>query len=795
MKVSLLWLKEFVDFDLSPEGTASLLRGLGFELASLERFGGPVKNVVTARVESAEKHPNADRLSLCRVFDGKDRWEVVCGAPNVAPGQAVALARVGAELPGGLKIEKAVIRGRESSGMICSAKELGLGQDHSGILVLPEGTPPGEDAARALQLGDAVLDLEVTPNRPDALSHWGVAREIAAALNKKLRLPDLKIPKSKPLSNLVKIEETRLCSRYIGRVIEGVRVGPAPLWMKLRLERCGIRAINNVVDVTNYVLLELGHPLHAFDLDRLEGNRVVVRRAKPGESLACLDEVTRNLPDNSLVIADAAKPAAVAGVMGGEPSGVREGTVRLLLESAHFDAPAIRRTRKALNLSTESSYRFERGADWDMTEQASRRAARLLLSLTGGKLTGEQDARARKPATAAVKARPARINALLGLSLPAAKMKSALERLGFRCRTAGASLAVVPPMHRHDVREEADVAEEIGRLTGYDAVPPKTRVSSVPAEAPSRERGLAGSGRDALFGLGFFEARTYGLVSRRDGEKLPGALESPVELDNPISLQGEFLAPTLLVNLLQSLQRNRRHGNQDARLFEIARVFSLADGVPKEHSALAWAAYGNARPDHWQDKPRPLNVWDAKAWVEALLREWRVSGVSVEGGGAPAFCHPGESLSLSAGGRRLGFAGLIHPRQAEAHDLPSETLLAELDLSAMASLAAEDPRFRGLPKHPAVYRDFSLAFPETVSWADVARRLARVPWVEETRPFDVFKDPSLPAGHRSLAFRVTFRHPERTLTDQEVGKTQEDILKDLQALGAVARGPTSTKAE
>ncbi|MGQ0644545.1 MAG: phenylalanine--tRNA ligase subunit beta [Elusimicrobiota bacterium] len=791
MKISYLWLKEFVDFDFSPEELAVVLRNLGFDNAGIRRFGGELANVVTARVEERGKHPQADRLSLCRVFDGKDRWSVVCGAPNVAAGQTVALARVGARLPDGMLIEKRAIRGQESQGMICSAKELGLGEDHAGILELPLDLPLGQSVSEALALDDAVLDLEVTPNRPDMLSHWGAAREVAAATGRRLRLPDMDVPRVKRLPSLVKIEEPALCGRYIGRVIEGAAVKPSPLWMKLRLERCGIRSISNVVDATNYVLLELGHPLHAFDRGKLAEGRVAVRRARDGESLLCLDGVERSLKPEDLVIADADRPQALAGIIGGQASAVEAGSRDLLLESACFAASAVRRARGRHGVSTESSYRFERGVDAEVAEWASRRAAHLILKLAGGEPAGELDVRPAKARPAAVKAGPDRINALLGTSFPSAAVKKSLEKLGFSCRSSGKALSVSPPAHRQDVREEADLAEEVARLTGYDKVPSAARFHALPPEPESVSARLARSARSFMTGAGFFEARNYGLVSRRQWEDLAGGSEGALELENPLSLSGELLAPGLLAGLCRNLQTNMRRGNKNARLFEIAAVFRRADGSGRESQTLAWAAEGNTGPEHWRHKPRPLEFWDAKTWMKALLKEWRVAGVRFESGSAPVFLHPAESQAVTVGGRSAGFFGKIHPRRAELLDVPAETFLAELDLSALAEAGFQEVKFVDLPKYPAVYRDFSLVFSAETSWSTVALRVAggRFPWVEDVELFDVFAGAGLPAGRRSLAFRVTLRNPERTLTDAEAAAAQEDILSDLKsAFGAEARG-------
>lgn len=788
MKISLAWLREFVDFDLSPEETAKRLRSLGFDTASITKIGEEVSGVVAAKVESRDKHPNADKLSLCQVFDGKDRFRVVCGAPNVAAGQTVPLARLGAKLPGGVEIKPAKIRGEESQGMLCSTRELGLGEDHSGIFVLPEGTPLGEDIRKTLTLGDAVLDVEVMPNRPDMLSHWGVAREIAALLKKPLKLPDASVPEA-PKASLVALEEKELCTRYIARSFDGLKAGPSPLWLRLKLERCGIRSINNLVDVTNYVLLELGHPLHVFDRALLSGGAVTVRMGRAGEKLACLDGQERSV-EKVLVIADNSKPQAAAGVMGGASSGVTDKTTSVLLESAHFQASHVRASRRALNVSTESSYRFERGTDRDMAALASKRAAHLILALAGGKMTGLQEAEGAAVKSTPVRVVPSKVESMLGFPLPAATLKDFMERLGFTVTSEGETLALTPPVHRHDVKETADVAEEAGRLSGFDSVPARLRAAAQELESPSNERQLMLSGRELLIGQGFFEAQNYGLVSNAAWAALAGAgAEKGVELDNPLSLSGELLAPSLLPPLLANLQLNRRRGAANVRFFESARIFKNGTAGVEERTCLSFVAEGLGGDEHWKFKARPLAYWDAKSWVKGLFKAWRLPGVSFSAESIPSFLHPIEGQTVRAGGETAGFFGRLHPRRAAELDLSPDTFVAELDLTALALLQPLALRFTGLSLHPALIRDFSLVFPNNVSWQSIALHVMKeADHAENVELFDVYKGEGLPVDHRSLAFRVSFRHPERTLTDAEAAKIQEKILSSLKSsFGAALR--------
>ncbi len=788
MKASFLWLKEFVAFDNGPEDIADRLRRAGFDVASLTPVGGPVVNVVAARVESVEKHPNADKLKLCKVFDGRDRWDVVCGAPNVEAGGVYPLARIGATLPGGETIEKRALRGVESNGMLCSAREMGVGEEHAGLYVLPPETPLGEDVNETLALRDVVLDVEITPNRPDALSHWGLGREIAASLGKPFRSPSPARPRAKAVQGLVTNDAPELCSLYVGRVLEGVRVGPSPLGMRLRLERCGFRPINNVVDATNYVMLEFGHPLHVFDRDRLAEGRVVVRQGSAEEQLEGLDGVARSVA-GALVIADARRPQALAGILGGQLSAVTEGTVRVLLESARFLPAEIRRTRGRLNLSTESSHRFERGTDDDMAEIASRRATQLILNAAGGRLAGEGAVRQKRAAARRVKCSLKRLTTLLGFPVGRQEAGRALSSLGFRLSGAGDVLAAAPPVHRTDIRETADVAEEIARRLGYDRVPERRRGAFQDRGPLPSTRRWVRVARERLLALGFWEAKNSGLAARADWRRWAGPDGGePVEIGNPLSTANEDLNQSLLLNLLANTQISRRRGAPDARFFEVGRVFARGEGIVKESDSLAWIAVGAERPSHWKHPSRPLDVYDAKAWAKALIKDWRLQGVRFKGGDRP-FLHPSESQSLWRGDHRLGAYGRVHPRHARERDLPPETFVGEIDLSLVAAGEESGIHFQGLSHQPAWIRDFSLVFPASVTWSSIALWIhEKLEHVEAVELFDVFTGSGLPEGRRSLAFRVSVRRPERTLTDAEAAALQEKILEGLaEAFQAVPR--------
>lgn len=790
MKISFLWLKEFVDFTQTPAEIAALLLRQGFEVASVTPVGGPVTGVVVARVESAQKHPNADKLKLCEVFDGVARHAVVCGAPNVEAGKKYPFARLGATLPDGLVIEKRALRGVESHGMLCSARELGLGQDHSGLYTLPPDASVGQNIVETLALNDVILEIEVTPNRPDVLSHWGVAREVAAGLGKKCQIPVVDLPAAPGRVGLVRVDEPELCDRYVARALEGVSVKPSPLSFRLRLERCGIRSINNVVDVTNYVLLEYGHPLHAFDRARLAERTVVVRKGRAGEKLECLDAVIRDVND-ILVIADAKGPVAAAGVMGGQPTAVGDATVDLLVESARFLPAQVRQARGRLALSTESSYRFERGTDFDVADIASRRAVSLILSMAGGRLVEQEDVHKPVAAYPAVCVSLENLQKRLGVAVTGAEARAALESLDFKCEETASALRVTPPIHRADVREMADVVEEVARRIGYDRIPGRVRGASLGGAPVTILRSLTVRGRDRLMGLGFWEAVQSGLVPRALWDRLVGTGgENPPELSNPLSLTGECLNPSLVVNLLVCAAGNVRRGNPNVRLFESARVFHRGIGGVDEADHLAWVAVGQDKPDHWKFHSRPLEMWDARGWAKSILKDWRLTGVRFEPG-RYSFLHPAQSQTVMAGDRVLGFYGRLHPRQADAWELPADTFVGELNVTLAAKGPFLEVKHVPLSRQPALVRDFSLVFPETVSWSSVVFWIHRsCEWVEGVELFDVFTGQGLAAGTRSLGFRVTFRHADRTVTDAEAHAVHERVLTGLgKEFGAYLRAP------
>jgi phenylalanyl-tRNA synthetase beta chain len=799
MRISLQWLSEYVDLP-APEELARRLTAVGLEVEAVERTGAALGGVVAARIVASEQHPNAEKLSVTRVDRGEgEPLQVVCGAKNYRVGDVVPLATVGAVLPGGAKIEKARLRGVESFGMLCSARELGLSADASGLLILPPEVVPGTPVARALGLEDVVLEVNVTPNRPDALSHLGIAREVAALLGARVRPPaPLLAEGGGPAGDAVRIriDAPEKCARYAARVVEGVRIGPSPTWLAQRLERCGVRSISNVVDATNYVLLELGHPLHAFDLDKVAGQEIVVRTARPGERITTLDGKDRALDPDDLLIADRDRGSALAGVMGGGDSEISPGTARVLIESAWFAPGGVRRTSRRHALKSEASYRFERGADPGMVIPALDRCAALIAELAGGTVrAGVVDVHPRKVAQPEVRLRWRRPAALLGMDVPAEEARRVLGGLGFEelSRDAEGALYRVPSW-RVDVSIEEDLVEEIVRSRGYDAIPETLPATAVRTPAEPLEAQAVARVRAALEGAGFGEAVNFSFVAARDLEALASAGATPepaIVLKNPISADLAVMRTNLVPSLLGNAAHNRRQRVDDARLYEIARVYrrGAADGAPAtEALEIAGVLLGRRSPIGWTGGADAVDFHDAKAAVEAVLDAVGVEGARYE---APAagWLHPRVSARVSAGDRVLGELGELHPRVAGAFELPRGVLAFRLSVEALLGAARLVPAYRPIPRLPAVLRDLAVVVDEAVTAASVEALVRAEPLVEAVTLFDVYRGAPLPPGRKNLALAISYRAPDRTLTDPEADAAHARIVERLvRGVGAELRG-------
>ncbi|HUD48396.1 MAG TPA: phenylalanine--tRNA ligase subunit beta [Candidatus Baltobacteraceae bacterium] len=803
MKITFNWLKQYVDFVGTPQELAQSLTLLGLEVEGVQKLGGEFDGVVVAEVAARDKHPNADKLSLCRVNDGHGERQIVCGAQNFKAGDKVPLILPGHSLPAKpgeqpVTIKAGKIRGCESQGMLCSPDELGLPDKIDGLLILRPDSTVGQPFAEYLgrQGSDVVYDLEITPNRPDWNSVIGIAREISALTGNPLRVPEIEIASLRIAAETgkgvvsVRIDEPELCPRYTGRVIRGVEVGPSPAWLRSALEKVGLRSINNVVDVTNFVMLETGHPLHAFDLHLLEGGKIIVRRAAEGEKFVTLDGKERVLTDRMLLIADETKGVALAGIMGGQNSEINSSTADVLLESACFKPQNIRATSRKLDLRTDSSYRFERGADVGICDWASRRAAQLILETAGGTLLEPGvDAYPTPAAPRELILRPEKTNELLGIEIPAQTQADFLTRLGFRSIAPG-GMAFRVPTFRVDIKREVDLIEEIGRLYGVDKIPSTAPRGAVGANAFDAVHDQIAEGRRLLAGLGLLEAQGQTLISE-GAAKLRDAATSPVALQNPLSSDMNVLRASLLPGLLESLRHNVNHKNDDAGLFEIGRVFVPVDGKFKEERRLGLALTGRRLPAFWSgaDREAKFDIYDLKGMLEEFFEHFGLRGVSWTGRGqADAFFL--ESASVQLGKLGLGEMGQLAPGVQKSYDLRDPVFLAELNFDLLLARRNPVKSFKPLPAYPSIRRDVAMLLPEATLHEAVLNvvRQAKPQNLEKAELFDVFRGKNVPEGQKSMAYAFTYRNPDRTLTDAEVNAAHGALIEQLrQTLHATVR--------
>lgn len=790
MKISLNWLRDYVDVTLDPDDLAHRLTMLGLEIESVDRPGEAIRNVVIGKILSIDPHPDADKLVVCRTDVGEgEPLQIVCGARNMKPGDKVPTAKTGGALPGGFEISRRKMRGIESQGMMCSGKELGLSDDHSGLLILDAAAPIGADAVAHLGLDDVIYEIEVTPNRNDWASMIGVARELAASLETTLRLPEFALVESPPEAerlSSVQIENPDLCPRYAGRVLTEVKVGPSPDWLCRRLIAAGQRPINNIVDITNYVLLETGHPLHAFDYQTLNENRIVVRTARAGESIATLDGEIRALSPEMLVIADATRPVAVAGVMGGAETEVGENTTQVFLESAYFAPVSIRRTAKALGMMTEASQRFQRGADPEMARYALDRAAFLMQELAGAKTAlGVLDNYPRPPEERRIRLRYARTHAMLGAEPAPETQKAYLERLGFVAHASDTeSCTFRIPTWRHDCTMEADLIEEVARLYGYDLIQPTipavrhTEQVFAPNDARLRRlrRALAGYGLSELLGMTFSSSADVAAVG------LSGAYLDMAPLQNPLSENLAAMRSTLLPGMVRAVQTNIRHGRRDVRAFELGPVYRPAPEreLPEQTLRLGLVLTGNAEEPHWSRPVRAADLYDITGIIQAVGEHF---GASLACDAAPfdAF-DPDVSAQVTLNGRPIGWAGSLAPAVRKTWDIEQPVFLAEIALEPLLDIPETPVLFAPIPAYPPSLRDIAVLVDQSVPAGALvdAARTAGGKLLQRVDVFDVYTGKQVPAGKKSIALSLVFQSPERTLTDKATQKAWDAIVKRLQ---------------
>jgi phenylalanyl-tRNA synthetase beta chain len=783
MKFSENWLRELVDIKADRAALAHALTMAGLEVEELTVLGEGLAGVVVAEIVATEKHPEADRLQVCKVNAGQgDLLQIVCGAPNARVGIKVPLAMVGASLPGGMVIKAAKLRGVESFGMLCSAKELGVDADASGLLELPLDAPVGQSLAEYLGLPDASVELKLTPNRPDCLGLVGLAHDVAALFGSAVKVPvQAAALVSTQAQRGIRLQAGKDAPRYLGRIVEGIDpAARTPLWLTERLRRSGLRPISAVVDITNYVMLELGQPLHAFDNDTLQGD-IVVRHAGAGETLKLLDGREAKFDEGFVLIADGHKALAVAGVMGGFDSRVTDATRNIFLEAAHFAPAAIMGRARKLGMHTDASHRFERGVDPELPRRALERATELLLSIAGGNagpvLVAEN--LADLPAPAAVKLRRARLKRVLGVDVADAEVARIFTALGMQVESHADGWQITAPSSRFDIEREEDLIEEVARIFGYDNIPTLTPTGAltltIEPEARINELAL----REQLAARGYYEAVNLSFVAA-DLLTRWNFIDRLVPLANPLSADLAVMRPSLLPGLIEALRHNRARQQERVRLFEVARVFAAGD-PPVETPSLAIVASGNAHAEQWGEPSRALDFHDLKGDFDAMIawggepQRW-----SVHSDGLPGWLHPGRGARVARDGETVGYLGALHPQLAKALDLGADVHVLELALEPL--LARRLPKAQAVPRFPMVRRDIAVDLPEEVSWSQVEQtvRNSLGERLKELQLFDRYSGKGVEAGRKSLAMGLILQDASRTLTDDDADRCVQEAIAALE---------------
>ena len=805
MRISHQWLKELIDFKLTPEQLADELSMLGLEVASYDDLSRTYDKFIVGQVLERAKHPNADRLTLCKVATGTTTLEIVCGAPNVEEGQKVVVALVGATIPHNqhdpdgkpFVLERASIRGVESNGMICSAYELGIGGDVDGIWVITDKVKVGTPLAKYLGITDIVYEIEITANRGDWQSHFGVAREIGALIGKRMRPPIHKLRESKATAALaakVKIVDVKKCPRYSARVVRNVKIAPSPKWLQDRLTAVGLRPINNVVDVTNYVMYETGQPLHAFDYDELAGHMIVVRSAQEGEKFTTLDGKMRTLRSDVLMICDSEKPVAIGGVMGGANSEIGDATTTILLESAYFDPVNIRRTSKLLGLSTDASRRFERSTDINGTVYAVNRVAQLLQQIAGAQvLKGVIDVYPNKRKSSAISLRATRVNQILGTALSRAKVKSYLERLECSCRLgANDTLSVTVPSYRSDLLEEIDLVEEVARMYGYNNIETKTR-ASIQFSTETAVKSLQDALRSYCAGAGFNEILANSLLDAKTTEI---AGEGAVKILNPVSVDMAYLRTSLIPGALHIVRRNQFQGQNRLRMFEVGNVFSLVEGGKpgvfdsyRQEERVLLLLSGLQTPLSYGVTARQFDFMDVKGEVQALLSKF-----SLDKSGFISYdTHKAlseDNVAIEINSTYAGYFGKVKSSVAKKFEIEGDVYIAELNTAVLDAHRAHTKKFRPLPKFPKVARDLAFIVEGRLPQEQVEKAIrdSGGEMLQAVSLFDVYSGEQLGGGKKSLAYALEFQPQDRTLTVKEIDAVIASIVAHVQrTCGATLR--------
>jgi len=783
MKVSYNWLKDYVDFDYSPADLAEKLTMVGIEVEEIKRTLPEFEGIIVASVLTVDKHPNADKLSICRVDTGREQLSVICGAPNVAPGQRVPFAQIGTNLPIGITIKKARIRGVESVGMICSEQELGMADHSDGIWVLPDEWKIGADVQQKLSAeADHILDLSITPNRPDAMSMIGIAREVAAIADKPLKYPKISIREAgEPAAGVVEveIEDTDGCPRYTARVIRGVTIGPSPEWMAKRLLAAGMRPINNIVDITNYVLIEFGQPLHAFDLSEIKGRKIIVRASKKGEVFATLDDKERILPEDTVMICDAERSVAIGGIMGGQNSEVSDKTVDILLESAYFTPMRISTSSKRLGLSSEASQRFEKGVDTDAVVTAADRAAELMAEYAGGKiLKGVVDAYPVKIKPRKIPVRISRINHVLGTALSDTQVHSYLKRLQIPFENG----KVTAPSFRPDIEREIDVIEEVARLMNFDKIPTKA-VSALPYDLPvNRHDRMLDLLRAHLRELGLYEVVTNSMIAKRELQGIDDRL--PVNILNPISDDMNVMRTSLLPGMLKVLAYNINRNMPDIRIFEVGRTFekTAPTGAILQVYKVGILLHGARHSGSWDADSLNIDFYDIRGIIEALNAKIALDNLEFILYSNNVYFDRDQAVDLKIGDALFGHFGRITGAVCKRFDIESEVFGAEIEVQVLQNYLGRQRMYEQFSRFPYVEKDLAFVVDRDVNADQVYQVITNAgkPLVRSIEVFDLYQGDRLPEAKKSLAFRIRFQSSERTLTDPEVNTVFQKIIRMVQ---------------
>lgn len=779
------WMCDYVDMELSPEELMQSLIMTGSEVEGFEELGLHLKKVVVGKIVSLEKHQDADKLSVCIVDVGEtEPLQIVCGANNIFEGAYVPVAMIGANLPGGFKIKKGKIRGVHSYGMLCAGEELGLTEEDypgagvNGIMLLTDDLELGTSLREVLGLTDTVFEIEIGANRPDCLSVLGMARECAAALSKDINTPNTSYGTAGGnISDYVKVsvKDTDLCERYIARAVKNVKIGPSPKWMKERLISAGVRSINNIVDITNYVMLETGQPMHAFDHKLIRGEEIIVRRAQNGEKITTLDEKERKLSDDMLLICDAEGPIAIAGVMGAENSGIKDDTTTIIFESAKFMQGNTRRTSRTLGLATESSMRFSKGVDTAGCKTAMDRALNLIEQLGAGEIvSGEIDILSADISPKQVVVSADRVNGRLGTNLSAADMAGLLERVFIKTAVEGDVLTCDIPSFRGDISLAEDISEEVARMFGYDNIPTTKMAGEVIRGVVPFEEKIIDRSKSVLTGLGCYECVTYSFAAVSELDKLmlepDDRRRKMVKIINPLGDEQGYMRTSAVPDILKVVATNLKMKVSDVRLFECGRVYHLTDDLPEENKYICISLCGDE------------DFFTLKGVVENLLESFGIIELSLAPE-ASSYYHPGRSASLYIDGEKAGELGEIHPDVAKAYDIDKKVYVAELNLHAIINATDDTKKYEPLPRFPAAERDLALILDDSVAAGDVLSCIRKNAgeFFESAELFDVYTGAQLGEGKKSLAFRIVFRAKDRTMLDEEANEARDAIVKAAEA--------------